>query len=323
MENHLNSTTKAAQMDGIVLKAISGNYTVQSDTIIYQCSLRGNLKKEFTYSTSLSSGRRVTQAKRPHTKDTVAVGDRVRFTPGMNDSGVIEETIPRTSRFARSGFRGEEQTLVCNIDLVVITFSCENPRPDPWKVDRFLTCAESQFIQPIIIGNKLDLVTPEEFHERFEEWRNVGYQVVGTSVKTGQGIDELRDILARHISAFVGPSGVGKSSLLNAIHPGLKLRTSEVGDVTHKGRHTTTAAQLIPLVSGGWVADTPGLRQLELIESDRDAIAECFPEFRELLGHCRFDDCRHESEPNCALKQAVENGSVSPRRFESFLEISK
>lgn len=308
-------------LDGIVLSAISGAYIVDSGGRQVICTLRGNLKKDLQYSTSSSFGRRVTRAKRHVMTDALAVGDRVRYSEAQNGQGVIEEILPRQTRFARTGFRGQERTMVCNLDQVMVVFACEEPRPDPWKLDRFLVTAESEGLEAVIVANKADLIAPAEIERLFGEWLAVGYPVMMTSARTGMGIDGLRDGLRDKVSAFVGPSGAGKSSLLNVIQPGLNLRTGEIGYVTFKGRHTTTATQLIPLVSGGWVADTPGLRQLELIETDRDTLAQCFPEFRPHLGHCRFDDCRHEREPGCALKQAVETGLVSKRRYESFLGI--
>jgi ribosome biogenesis GTPase / thiamine phosphate phosphatase len=307
--------------DGIVLLAARGAYTVQSGSEILQCTLRGNLKKEFQYSTSASHGRRVTRARRPHSTDAVAVGDRVRFTLGQPGIGVIEEIMPRRTRFCRSGFRGEEQTLVCNLDQVAIVFAVAEPRPDPWKLDRFLVASESENLEPVIVANKADLLDDAQIEETFREWTSLGYRMIITSVRTDRGIDDLRAALKDKVTAFVGPSGAGKSSLLNKIQPGLNLRTGEIGYVTYKGKHTTTASQLIPLISGGWVADTPGLRQLELIEKDRDALIECFPELRSLVGHCRFDDCRHEAEPGCAIKIAVEEGRVSDRRYRSFLTL--
>jgi ribosome biogenesis GTPase len=308
--------------EGIVLSAISGAYTVDSDGRQIRCTLRGNLKKELQYSTSSSFGKRVTRAKRQFTTDTVSVGDRVRFTESENGQGVIEEILPRETRFARTGFRGQEHTMVCNLDQVLIVFACAEPRPDPWKIDRFLVTAESEGLHATIVANKFDLVEPEEIEKLFAEWLAVGYRVVPTSAKKDHGVDSLREALRDKVSAFVGPSGAGKSSLLNVIQPGLNLRTGDIGYVTFKGRHTTTATTLIPLEFGGWVADTPGLRQLDLTEKDRDIIAQCFPEFQPFLGHCRFDNCHHEAEPGCALKQAVENEVVSRRRYESFLAIA-
>lgn len=283
------------------------------------CSLRGNLKKDFTYSTSGSMPRRVTRAKRQFTYDTVAVGDRVRFTQIDASSGIIEEVLPRRTRFARSSFRGREQTLVTNLDQLVIVFACANPNPDLWRVDRWLVAAETNGLEPLIVANKRDLIDEATFQEQFGEFMRIGYRVIATSVAANIGIDALREALRGRISAFTGPSGVGKSSLLNRVQPGLKLATGEVGATTHKGKHTTTVRELIPLETGGWVADTPGLRQLELLRMTRDELAESFPEFRPFIEFpCRFHNCRHEAEPGCSLKQAVADGHVSERRYESF-----
>ncbi|HXG24333.1 MAG TPA: ribosome small subunit-dependent GTPase A [Chthonomonadales bacterium] len=308
--------------EGIVLRAVSGVYTVQINGRTIQCTLRGNLKKEFQYTTSASHARRVIRAKRPYTHDTVSVGDRVRIVETGRDMGVIEEVLPRRSRLVRAGFRGREQTIVCNLDQLVIVFACAAPNPDVWKLDRFLIAAEAEGLEPLIVANKRDLVPVSEWRRPFVEFEAIGYRVLPTSAKMGEGIEALRDALREKVSAFVGPSGVGKSSLLNVIQPGLRLRTGDIGHVTYKGRHVTTATQLIPLHSGGWVADTPGLRQLELLELDRDELAACFVEFKPYLGECRFPNCRHEVEPGCALQAAVDKGEISPRRFQSFLQLA-
>jgi ribosome biogenesis GTPase len=326
--------------EGIVLRAVSGVYTVQRaeteditskraghadrrepherDLPVIHCTLRGNLKKDLQYTTSDSFAKRVTRAKRSFVNDTISVGDRVKYVDAKQGAGVIEEVLPRRSRFSRSGFRGKEQTLVCNLDQIVIVFACAEPNPDPWKVDRFLVATESEELQPLLVANKCDLVSESEAGEMFAEWSSLGYRVIHTSVRQGIGLEELREALKSKVSAFVGPSGVGKSSLLNALQPGLNLKTADIGYVTYKGRHTTTAAQLIPMRSGGWVADTPGLRNLDLFEAERDDLPHFFPEFKPLLGHCRFDNCRHTTEPGCAIKEAVERGDISVRRYESF-----
>jgi ribosome biogenesis GTPase / thiamine phosphate phosphatase len=316
--------------EGIVLRAISGIYVVQSDTDKdssprkFNCSLRGNLKKTFTYSTSGSTPRRVTQAKRPQTTDTVAVGDRVRFTLINETEGIIEAILPRLTRFARASFRGREQTLVTNLDQLAIVFACAEPNPDQWRIDRWIVAAESNGIEPLIVANKRDLVDETLFQKRFGDFMRIGYRVIATSVKGEIGIDALRAALRGRISAVTGPSGVGKSSLLNSVQPGLKLATGDIGHVTFKGRHTTTVRELIPLESGGWVADTPGLRQLELLAMSREELADCFIEFAPFLeSPCRFHNCRHESEPGCHLKAAVESGQVSHRRYESFLLLAR
>ncbi len=312
-----------------MLRATSGQYTVQvlseagGSAPQYHCSLRGNLKKNFTYNTSLSVARRVTRAKRPHTKDTVAIGDRVRFVVGDNESGAIEEVLPRTTRFARTLDRGMEQTLITNLDVLAVVFACAEPNPDPWKIDRWIVAAEYYNLEALVIANKCDLVDVATFERGFRAFEELGYRVIRTSARANIGIDELRKSLNGRISAFSGPSGVGKSSLLNQIQPGLKLDTGEIGYTTFKGRHTTTVRELIPLDLGGWVADTPGLRQLELLKMGREELAQCFIEFRPFLeDFCKFRDCRHENEPGCNLKIAVEEGHISPRRYQSFMQMA-
>ena len=308
--------------EGIVVRAVSGVYSVQSNAHVVHCTLRGNLKKAFEFTTSGSNPRRVTRAKRQWVHDTVSIGDHVKYVETKHGAGVIEEVLPRKTAFARSGFRGKEQTIVSNLDQLVIVFAPLEPRLDPWKLDRFLIASEASEIQPLIVANKCDLASEEEIDQAFGPFAQLGYRVLPTSVKASRGLDELRDALKDRVSAFVGPSGVGKSSLLNAVQPGLNLKIGDIGYVTFKGRHTTTASQLIPFRFGGWVADTPGLRDLELATHQRDQLEHSFPEFGEFLGKCRFQDCKHEKEPGCAIKAAVEEGQIQPRRYESFVALA-
>ena len=317
--------------EGVILRAISGIYLVHADaketgglSQPYSCTLRGNLKKNFTYSTSGSTPRRVTRAKRPYSYDVASIGDRVRFTPIDATEGIIEEILPRRTRFTRSAFRGREQTLVTNLDQLVIVFACAEPNPDLWMVDRWIVAAEANGLEPLIIGNKRDLVDEAQFQERFAEYSRIGYRVLATSVEQNIGIDALREALRDRISAFTGPSGVGKSSLLNAIQPGLKLATGEIGSVTFKGRHTTTVRELIPLETGGWVADTPGLRQMTMLNLTKEELMACFIEFTPFLAtSCRFHNCRHEAEPDCNLKAGVASGAISARRYKSFQTMAR
>jgi len=320
---------RAGMHEGLVLRVDSGQYIVHADPeknnvprrIV--CTLRGNLRKNLTYSTSTSQPRRVTKAKRSLYTDVVAVGDRVRWNEIDSGCGIIEEVYPRETHFSRSAFRGREQTLVTNLDQLVIVFACAEPNPDLWRLDRWLASAESSGLAVLIVANKCDRADAATREQRFGEFKRIGYPVIETSAKMNIGIDALRAALHGRISAFTGPSGVGKSSLLNALQPGLKLATGEVGETTFKGKHTTTVRELIPLESGGWVADTPGLRQLDLPSMTREDLLACFVEFVPFIDvPCRFRNCRHDNEPDCNLKAAAASGKISARRFESFLQLA-
>ena len=306
--------------EGIVVRAGRGMYTVQTNGgRVLPCLLRGNLKKNLTYPDSTNRRHRVEKAKKLRETDPLAVGDRVEVTEDETGRGVIEAIHPRRAALARrSGNERERQTLVANLELAVIVFAAAEPRPDLWKLDRFIVLAEDADLEILIVFNKADLASPEEIEEMAAPYRRIGYPVLATSARTNQGIDTLRDHLKDKISAFCGPSGAGKSSLLNAIQPGLALKTGEIGNITHKGRHTTVAAELLALNSGGWVADTPGLRQVEFWQMDADDVSCCFPEIAPLLGQCKFPDCRHRQEPGCAVLAAVERGEIDQRRYESY-----
>ena len=311
--------------EGIVTRAGRGLYTVQTDTgRILPCRLRGNLKKRFTYSETASHVRRVEKVKKLAETDPIAVGDRVVIAVGDSGiEGVIEEVLPRRKALVRrSGNERERQTLVANLELAVIVFSAAEPRPDLFKLDRFLVLAEDSELEILIILNKADLADPSELTEALAEYRAIGYEILTTSRITGEGIDTLRARLKGRLSAFCGPSGVGKSSLLNAVQPGLRLKTGEISEITHAGRHTTVRAELLTLEIGGWVADTPGLRQVEFWDLLPEDVAFCFPELEPLMGHCKFPNCRHRKEPGCAVRAAVDDQRVSPRRYQSYLQMT-
>jgi ribosome biogenesis GTPase / thiamine phosphate phosphatase len=312
--------------EGIVLRAGRGLYTVQTDAgRVVPCRLRGNLKKNLTYPESASRAHRVEKVKKLRETDPVAVGDRVEIAiDDAGATGVIESVEPRRAALTRrSGNERERQTLVANLELAVITFAAAEPRPDLWKMDRFLVLAEDAELDCLIVLNKADLAPPHEIDAVASSYGRIGYDVLATSVRTGQGVEELRARLKGHISAFCGPSGVGKSSLLNAVEPGFSLKTSDVGSVTFKGRHTTVSTELLLLSFGGWVADTPGLRQIEFWDLDPEDVAFCFPEIAPLVGRCRFANCRHRQEPGCVVRAAVERGEIEQRRYESYLEMAK
>jgi ribosome biogenesis GTPase len=312
--------------EGVIVKASRGLYTIQTGTgRVVPCRLRGNLKKSLTYPESATHGRRVEKAKKLRETDPVAIGDQVDIEIDRTGrAGVIVAVQTRRNALARrSGNERERQTLVANLDLAVICFAAAEPRVDPWKLDRFLVLAEDAEVAVLIVLNKSDRIAPEEIAPLIASYRKVGYEVILTSAHTGEGLEALKEQLKGKISAFCGPSGVGKSTLLNALQPGLKLKTGDIGVVSFKGRHTTVQAELLPLTFGGWVADTPGLRQIEYWDLDLEDIGFCFPEMAPLMGQCRFANCKHRSEPGCAIRAAVEAGDIQQRRYESYLEMTK
>lgn len=308
-------------IEGTVFRTHSGNYYVQTDTSgVVVCKLRGNLKKELVYSTSNSHARRVEQTSKRRTTDPLTVGDRVQLD---SELAVIESVFPRTSSLSRHSPSGRgEHTLVANLDQAFLTVAAAHPKPDVWLLDRFLVLAEAADIPPRIIVNKLDRLEDADRPETeaaIAVYEKIGYPVYWVSAKTGEGIDSLRSAMHGRISAVAGPSGVGKSSLLNAVQPGLQLKTGDISETNLAGRHTTTTAELLPLDGGGWVADTPGLRQVDFWEIEKSEIRYCFPEFAPFLDECKFADCRHHRELGCAVRAAVDAAAIDRRRYESYL----
>ena len=295
-------------MTGMIMKAQSGFFWVKLDDTgeIIRCTLRGRLKKE-----------------RLHT-DIASIGDRVRVMPTVAGEGAIEEVAPRTSKLARKSPKGGgwfEHVIVANLDLVLITFAVAHPEPHVKMIDRFLVVAEYNEVGAVIIANKSDLATTEAAQAIFGIYETIGYPVIYASAVSGQGLEAIRTVLKDRISAFSGPSGVGKSSLLNALDPALQLRIGEVSDAVGKGQHTTVTARLIALPDGGYVADTPGIRELGLYAIPAEEIEWCFREFRPYLGECEFADCIHDHEPGCAIRAAVEEGAIAAARYASYLKL--
>lgn len=214
-----------------------------------------------------------------------------------------------------------EQIIIANPDQLAVVFACANPEPRLRMLDRFLVIAEKQEIPAVIIANKVDLVEFEKAHRIFGHYRDVGYALIYTSAKTGYGLDEFKQCLANKITALAGPSGAGKTSLLNAIQPGLGLAVREVSQATRKGRHTTVVSELFPLPGGGYVADTPGLRSLALWDIEAEELDAYFPEIRPLVSACQFSDCTHLHEPGCAVRVAVDHGKIHPERYESYVRL--
>ncbi len=262
--------------------------------------------------------RRLLRTLATEERGIVATGDRVWFRPAPGGEGLIERVEPRHGLLTRAS-RGREHVIVANVDQVVIVMSLVEPALKPHLIDRYLASAEQGGIAPVICLNKADLVNPVPFQPLIGLYSQLDIPVLLTSARTGQGIDRLRAHLRGRETVFSGQSGVGKSSLLNAVQPGLGLRVREVSEVTQKGRHTTTTAQLLRLDSGGWVADTPGLRQFQLWDIIPEEVEGFFPEFRPFVPLCAFPDCTHTHEERCAIKAAVECHQISTQRYLSYL----
>ncbi|HFE67485.1 MAG TPA: ribosome small subunit-dependent GTPase A [Chloroflexi bacterium] len=298
-------------LHGRVTKAISGFFTVETEEGPVVSHLPGRLKKEWQ-ETSLA-----------------AVGDWVTISLQEDGTGMIEAVAPRKSVLSRtrpsartrSLASDREQVLVANLDQVVFVFSTKKPHPSLRKLDRFLVVAEMNELTAVICVNKTDLTGLEKARQMFHLYEEIGYRVIYTSVPENRGIDELRDCLRDKITVFAGSSGVGKSSLLNAIQPGLGLKVNEVSQASGKGLHTTRYAEMFPLNFGGYVADTPGIRGLALFDLEPTELDAYFREIAPYVPACRFSDCSHRHEPGCAVRMAVEQGKISRQRYESYLRL--
>ena len=251
-------------------------------------------------------------------RNIVTTGDHVWFRPSLNDEGFIERIEPRHGVLTRAS-RKREHVLVANVDQVVFVLSLVEPELKPHLIDRFLASAEQGSITPVLCLNKADLIDPAVYQPLVGLYSQLGVTVFLTSATTGMGVGRLRERLRGRQTVFSGQSGVGKSSLLNAVQPGLGLRVREVSEGNQKGKHTTTTADLIRLEFGGWVVDTPGIRQFSLWDLLPEEMEGFFPEFRPYVPLCAFPDCTHTHEDRCAVKRAVLRRQVSASRYTSYL----
>ncbi len=278
--------------------------TVEADDgSIYSCATRRLLK-------TLATDQR----------HVVAAGDVVLFRPAANQEGIIERVEPRKTVLSRA-IRGRRQIIVTNVDQLLIVGSAAEPYLKPNLIDRFLISAHKNGLRPIICINKIDLVEPASLAPLVGVYSQMGYQVLLLSSVTGCGIDRLRRVMSGRASVVAGQSGVGKSSLVNAVDPALRLRVSAVSAESQKGRHTTSTARLWPLACGGYVVDTPGIRQFQLWDVIPAEVAGYYRDLRPYINHCNFPNCTHTHEQGCAVKDAVADGWLDLRRYEGYCHL--
>jgi ribosome biogenesis GTPase len=275
-----------------------------------ECKLKGNFRIQGYRSTN-----------------PVAVGDKVQFiTDGQSETGLVIHIEPRHNFIIRKATRLSRQShiIAANIDQAVIMVTLAQPRTSTGFIDRFLTTSEAYHIPAAIIFNKCDLYDSDQMEQlgwMIDLYRNLGYTCIKTSAITGLGVEEARTLFREKVSLLSGHSGVGKSALINAIEPGLMRKTGDISTYHNKGKHTTTFAEMLPLQVGGFIIDTPGIKEFGLVHFDKQEIAERFPEMRNLMHDCQFNNCTHVHEPGCAVKMALEQGEIDPGRYKNYLGI--
>jgi len=302
------------QLSGLIVKDQSGFFDVETeDGSIYTSRLRGRLMEEAKES------------------DIAAIGDRVKIQILEDGTGAIEEVLPRETVLSRAmrttGRRGvgqaeREQVIIANANQMFIVVAAAQPTPNFKLLDRMLVAGEASEIDDIIIVvNKIDLGIPAKLDKRLKDYARIGYPILYTSAVLPQGIDELRALLKDRISVFTGPSGVGKTSLLNLIQPGLGRAVKAISAFSQEGVHTTRDSALIKLEMGGYLADTPGMRGMKVWDIEPDELDDYFVEIAEHVAQCRFGDCSHTNEPGCAVLQAIKSGDISRHRYKNFVTL--
>ncbi len=277
-------------LEGIIIKGVGGLYQVKVGDGLYDCRARGLFRKQ---------------------NITPLVGDKVEIDEIEDNTGYIISIKDRSSELLRPP--------VANVDQAVIVFAIKNPMPNLWLLDRFLILAKHEGLDIVICINKSDLVQEDELKHFTDIYSNAGYNIIFTSCISRKGVNELAEALKNKITVFSGPSGVGKSTLLNKLQPNLQLKTGEISKKTYRGKHTTRHTEIIELDIGGWVVDTPGFSSLDINFIEEEDLGDCFNEIHELNSLCKFRGCRHHKEPNCAVKEAVENGEISESRYKNYL----
>ncbi|SKC87209.1 ribosome small subunit-dependent GTPase A [Maledivibacter halophilus] len=278
---------------GIIVKGIGGFYYIKRGQNIYECKARGKFRNK---------------------KITPLVGDYVFFTfNNITNQGVIEDIIDRNVELIRPP--------VANVDQAIIVFALKNPSPNLRLLDKILIMSEYKNLSLKICINKIDLAKDESLNEIIEIYRKTGYEIIPCSTKKDIGIDRIKEILKNKISVFAGPSGVGKSSILNKVQSGLKLKTGEISSKIKRGKHTTRHCELMELDFGGWVVDSPGFTSLNIDYIDSEELCNLFPEFRQYVEECKFNNCLHTNEPICGVKDALGKGYISKDRYNNYIEI--
>ncbi len=290
---------------GIVVRAHGKYFIVRADNTEYECEIRGRVKREADAITP------------------VAVGDHVKIDIFDKTAGMIREVEPRRSMLFRpaKGSTQKKQVIAANLDQLAIVASVKSPELKPGLIDRFLIAASLGNLQPLIIINKCDLGRPKILDELVAGYNSLNIPIHIVSAAGDRDMDLLEKTLAGHITIFAGHSGVGKSTILNRLLPGVNIRVADISESTDKGVHTTTSVQLYELPKGGYVVDTPGLKVLGLWEVEKEDVAGFYPEFSEFEEHCRFTRCSHIPEPDCAVKEAVKNGKIFRFRYDSYVSI--
>ncbi|HYF94612.1 MAG TPA: ribosome small subunit-dependent GTPase A [Symbiobacteriaceae bacterium] len=294
------------QLSGMIVRNDGPRMWAQIGTEEVPCVLRGRLKREAQRVTSL-----------------VVVGDEVEITRQPDGTGVIEAIRPRRSELSRQGFHGYVHVIAANVDQLLFVGSAQQPRFKLHLAERFLAIARRGRMEAVVVISKCDLEHENTLRAWVAPLQQAGVRVIFTSIMTGLGVAELRAVLTDKVSVLAGQSGVGKSSLVNALYPEAGVRTNTVSEVTSKGRHTTTASRLYALPGGGYLVDTPGIKSLELMEEDTedDVVEDLYPEVTEAASGCKFRDCTHTHEPHCAVKQAVARGQIRQDRYRNFLRM--
>lgn len=297
--------------EGLVIKNTGSWYVVMDASgREYNCKIKGNFR-----------------LKGIRTTNPVAVGDHVKISENTDDTAFITEIKQRRNYIIRraSNLSKESHIIAANIDTAMLIVTLAHPMTSTTFIDRFLATAEAYRVPAVIVINKVDLLTDEEDRQYLEAvtylYKSIGYKVMHTSAQTGEGINQIKELLQNRTTLLSGNSGVGKSSIINAILPGLSLRTAAISDLHDTGMHTTTFSEMYPTDNGGWIIDTPGVKGFGTIDFDKHEVAHYFPEIFKISSDCRYGNCTHTHEPGCAVMAALENHQIAQSRYSSYLNI--